>query len=428
MDKLREETKVQPKSKNKRNTIAWVVTIVVFITGVALAFAQNKVAPIIPIVMEEFDIGMGEAGWLSSVFSVVAIISALPAAWILGKMGARKCGLISIVCALVGCAIGIFSSTVETLMISRVIEGIGVGVISVIAPALVSMWFPAQKRGFPMGLWGAWQMAAQSLVFFVGAGITNSYGWRGLWILGMVLLVVSLVLYIWKVKAPPAGENYADSENKRFSMIEGLKVPSVWFCGISTMCFTFACFGFANWIASYWVDTFGWSLDEANNYVAFIYFIEIFLVIGIGFWLNHVKNRKRICEIAHLFYMIVLLVCFRIDSPDLIVVFCIVYALAEGSIPTTFWTLIAQTVPKPELAPVSIGVLGLLQNLGMLLGPPVAGYFIQSFGWHLGSIPMVVAAGLGLLFFCFVKIYPPTPLESEREEAEMLLNGEEKPA
>ena len=392
-------------------TTAWVVTVAVFIAGVALAFAQNKVSPIIRIVMGEFNIDMTTAGWLSSIFSVVALVSALPSAWILGRFGTRKCGFVAIICAIAGCVMGVLSGTIEILMLSRIVEGIGVGIISVIAPALVSMWFPAQKRGFPMGLWGAWQMAAQSLVFFVGTGVTSEFGWRGLWMLGLLMLVVSLALYIWKVQAPPSECNFADAENVKFSMIEGLKVPSVWFCGISTMCFTFACFGFANWVASYWVDTFGWSLDKANGYVSFIYFIEIFLVIGIGFWLNHVKNRKRICEIAHLFYMLVLLLCFRMDDPALIIPFCIIYALAEGSIPTTFWTLIAQTVPKPELAPVSIGVLGLLQNLGMLLGPPVAGFFIQAYGWGLGSLPMVCAAGCGLLFFCFVKIYPPQAID-----------------
>lgn len=369
--------------------------------------------------MDVFSIDMTTAGWLSSVFSIVAMISALPAAWIIGCLGSRKCGLIAIVCALVGSALGILSGSIEILMVSRVIEGIGVGIISVIAPALVSMWFPAQKRGAPMGLWGAWQMAAQSLVFFIGASVTDSFGWRGLWVLGIVLLVVVLVLYAAKVKAPPSEYNFADAENKKFSMIEGLRVPSVWFCGISTMCFTFACFGFCNWIASYWVDTFGWSMDEANNYVGWIYFIEIFLVIGVGFALNHVKNRKRICEIAHLFYMLVLLWCFHMDDPGLIWPFCIIYALAEGSIPTTFWTLIAQTVPKPELAPVTIGVLGLLQNLGMLLGPPIAGFFIQTFGWSYGSLPMVVAAGFGLLFFCFVKIYPPQEPPKALESANL---------
>jgi len=395
---------------------AWAVTLAVFVAGVALAFAQNKVAPIMSIVMDVFNTDMATAGWLSSIFSVVALITALPAAFILGRFGARKCGFIALICAVVGCFMGILSGSIETLMLSRVVEGIGVGIISVIAPALISMWFPAEKRGLPMGVWGAWQMAAQSLVFFVGDRITIVFGWRGLWYMGIVVLAIALLLYVWKVKSPPPEHNYADAENKSFSMIEGLKVPSVWFCGISTMCFTFACFGFANWVASYWVDTFGWSMATANGYVSLIYFIEIFLVVGVGFCLNHIKNRKLICEIAHLAYMLVLLFCFRMNDPNLIIPFCIVYALAEGSIPTAFWTLIAQTVPKPELAPVSIGVLGLLQNLGMLLGPPITGLFIENFGWNLGSMPMVVAAGLGLTFFCFVKIYPPT----RSEEADSL--------
>ena len=152
---------------------AWVVTIAIFLTGVSLAYVQNKVSPVIPVFMDVFSIDMTTAGWLSSVFSIVAMISALPAAWIIGRLGSRKCGLIAIICALIGSALGILSGSIEILMVSRVIEGIGVGIISVIAPALVSMWFPAQKRGAPMGLWGAWQMAAQSLVFFIGASVTD---------------------------------------------------------------------------------------------------------------------------------------------------------------------------------------------------------------------------------------------------------------
>jgi predicted MFS family arabinose efflux permease len=390
------------------------------LAGIALAFAQNKVAPIMPDVMEAFDISMSDAGWLSSIFSVVALIVALPAAWILGKFGARTCGIIALVCAVVGCFMGIFAGRLEILMVSRVIEGIGVGIISVIAPALISMWFPAQKRGLPMGVWGAWQMVAQSLVFFVGARLTAVFGWIGLWYLGMALLLLSLVLFIWKIKSPPPDKSFADVENGSYSMLEGLKVPSVWFAGISTMCFTFACFGFANWIASYWMDTFGWSETVANDYVSLIYFIEIFLVVGVGFVLNYIKNRKLICEIAHLVYAGVLLICFRMDDPTLIIPFCILYALAEGSIPTAFWTLIAQTVPRPELAGIAIGVLGLLQNLGMLLGPPVAGWSIEQFGWNLGSLPMVIAACFGLIFFIFVKIYPPNDKNNAEETTEQL--------
>lgn len=146
---------------------AWVVTIAIFLTGVSLAYAQNKVSPVIPVFMDVFSIDMTTAGWLSSVFSIVAMISALPAAWIIGRLGSRKCGLIAIICALIGSALGILSGSIEILMVvSRVIEGIGVGIISVIAPALVSMWFPAQKRGAPMGLWGGMANGRPIACFF----------------------------------------------------------------------------------------------------------------------------------------------------------------------------------------------------------------------------------------------------------------------
>lgn len=406
----------QKKLVSKGKRTAWIVTLVVFVAGVSLAFAQNKVAPIIPEVMNVFDISMASAGWLSSVFSVVALFTSLPAAFILARLGPRKCGIIALVCAVIGCFIGIFAGSIEVLMVSRIIEGIGVGIISVVAPALISMWFPAQKRGLPMGVWGAWQMAAQSLTFFVGDRLTMMFGWQGLWYLSMVILAISLVLYILQVKSPPASYNHADIENRSYSMREGLKVPSVWFVGLSTMCFTFACFGFANWIASYWVDTFGWTVAEANGYVSFIYFIEIFLAILVGLCLNYVKNRKRIAQIAYLLYAVILFFCFRMEDPSLIILFCVVYALVEGAIPTAFWTLIAQTVPKPELAGISIGVLGMLQNLGMLLGPPITGFTIEHFGWNLGSMPMVAASILGLILFCFAKIYPvPVPARNDHE-------------
>ncbi len=194
----------QKKLVSKGKRTAWIVTLVVFVAGVSLAFAQNKVAPIIPEVMNVFDISMASAGWLSSVFSVVALFTSLPAAFILARLGPRKCGIIALVCAVIGCFIGIFAGSIEVLMVSRIIEGIGVGIISVVAPALISMWFPAQKRGLPMGVWGAWQMAAQSLTFFVGDRLTMMFGWQGLWYLSMVILAISLVLYILQVKSPPA--------------------------------------------------------------------------------------------------------------------------------------------------------------------------------------------------------------------------------
>lgn len=404
---------------------AWLITLIVFFAGVSLAIVQNKVAPCILTIIEFFDINMATAGWLSSIFSVVAMATALPAALILARLGAKKCGIIALLCAVLGSFIGIFAGSIESLMVSRIIEGIGVGLISVVAPALISMWFPAEKRGLPMGVWGAWQMVAQSLTFFVGDSLTNRFGWQGLWYFGIAFLLLALVLFIWKVVSPPADQNYADVENTNYSFKEGLKSASSWFMGLSALFFCFACFGFVNWVAPYWSQAFGWDIGKANQYVSMIYFLEIGLVILVGFILDHTKHRKRIGLIAYALYACILFYCFRMNNPALIIPFCIIYPLLEGAIPTVFWTVIPQTVPKSALAGVAIGILGLTQNLGMVLGPPVTGYMIETFGWSLGSLPMVAAALLGLLFLALVKIYPPDIKKDthQKDEKQMTLSN-----
>ena len=111
---------------------AWTVALVTIFAGVALALVQNKVAPCMVTLQNAFGIDMASAGWLSSLFSLVGIIMAIPASIILNKLGPKKSGILALVCAIAGSLIGIFAGSVALLMASRVIEGIGVGLISVI--------------------------------------------------------------------------------------------------------------------------------------------------------------------------------------------------------------------------------------------------------------------------------------------------------
>lgn len=149
------------KQKNVRT--AWVIVVIAFLGGLALASAQNKVPPCIDVVMAYFNIGETDAGWLTSVFTIMGMITAIPASWLLRKFGAKKIGVISLLCAAVGSALGAFSTELWMLMATRVLEGVGVGMIAVVGSAIISMWFPAEKRGLPMGVWGSWQMASQTI-------------------------------------------------------------------------------------------------------------------------------------------------------------------------------------------------------------------------------------------------------------------------
>lgn len=131
--------------KQKNVTKAWVIVIIAFLGGLALASAQNKVPPVIDVVMADFGIGETDAGWLTSVFTIMGMVTALPASYLMKKLGAKKVGVIALACAAVGSAAGTFCTDFALLMATRVLEGVGVGMIAVVGPAIIAMWFPRGK-------------------------------------------------------------------------------------------------------------------------------------------------------------------------------------------------------------------------------------------------------------------------------------------
>lgn len=413
-------------SKKQKNVVAaWVVVIIAFLGGLALANVQNKVPPVMIDIMGYFQIGETDAGWLMSIFAVMGMITAIPAAFLLKKFGAKVIGCVALGCAALGSLIGVFSTSLVVMMASRVIEGIGVGMIAVVGPALIAMWFPPQKRGLPMGLWGSWMMASQTILFLLAAGITTSWGWQGVWWFTLIFCVIVLVLYMWKVEEPPEGmPNYSeDDSEEKFSFKDGFKSPSTWLLTLVGCIFTFCCFGFATYIAMYWGDTFFGGgqegMDISNLWVAAMYAIEIPIVILIGWLLNHikVKNRKFVGAIGFALYAVILFICFRMQQPGLLLPFILIYPFLEGSIPTVYWTNCPSTCKNPAHAGIALGIMNVGLNIGTLLGPPVTGFFIENYGWQTATIPLTIAAVVGAILFLFVKTYDHEPKKEEATAA-----------
>lgn len=384
---------------------AWVVAFATIFAGVSLALVQNKVAPSMTTLMDAFGIDMATAGWLSSLFSLVGIVIAIPAAVILNKVGPKRGGIIALACAVVGSLVGVLSGNVAVLMASRIIEGMGVGLMSVIGPSLIAMWFPEAKRGLPMSIWAAYQMGAQAVMFFLGALLTSSFGWQGVWWFGLAFCVVALVLYILCVKSPRPEDSYADVESADVSIAEGVKSPSAWVLSLSTMLFCVGCFGFVNWIATCWAQTFGWSEGEANVWVGYFSIFGVIAAVIIGALLNLVKNRKV--------FGVVMLVCYGaasvfgmfMDNPGFLIGFVVAYGFVDAGFPCVLWTMAAQTVKKPELAGVALGVVSIGFNVGVLLGPPIVGAIVEAAGWHAGAIAICAACVLSAIVLLFTRLY-----------------------
>lgn len=383
---------------------AWIVALATIFAGVALALVQNKVAPCMELLQTTFSIDSATAGWLSSLFSLVGVVIAIPAAIILNKLGPRKGGIIALVCAIGGSLIGLFVPNVGVLLASRVVEGLGVGLMSVIGPSIIAMWFPEAKRGLPTSIWAAYQMCAQAIMFFLAAVLTTNFGWQGMWWFGLAACVVALVFYILCVRSPRPEDSYADVESENVSIAEGVKSVSSWIMSLVTMLFCIGCFGFVNWIATYWasVPSIG---ESANMWVGYFSLGGVVAAIIIGALLNHVKNRKLFGTIILIAYGIVSVFGMTLNNPAPLIGFVIVYAFVDAGFPCVLWTMTSQTVKKPELSGVALGVVSIGFNLGVLLGPPIIGAVVDMAGWTAAAWTICGCCVAAAVLLLFVKLY-----------------------
>lgn len=388
---------------------AWLATGSAILAGITIAIVQNKVIPCVTALQEEFGLSLTAFGWLSSIFCVMSILVAFPAALITQRLGVKAACLISLVCTLSGSVLGLLANSVPLLMLSRVVEGAGAGLISITVPTVISMWFPLEKRGLPTGLWSSWQFVAQALCFFFGVTITQFYGWQGVWWSGIIIGTAVLMMCLVWLKEPPAGYSYIQpSETAAVPMGRGLRSPSVWLTSATMFCFCFACFGFVNWAATCWTEQFQIPLDVSNRYVSLFALISLPVVIGVGFLMDRV-NRKKFALVISVGYIFAVAAAFLLPSANCILPFVILYPFFEGGVSTCLWTIIPQTVPDSQDVSVAVALFTLASNAGMLIGPPVVGAIVDWGGlWSLGAIPVAAAMAVGTLLLLPVRLTQTT--------------------
>ena len=384
----------------KNKSSAWLVIICAVSGAIAVAITQNKVLPCMDVIQNTFRIDMASAGWLSSVFSVMGIIMAFPAVMAVNRLGARASCLVSVGCCILGASIGLISQSFLFMIFSRVIEGVGAGLISIAVPNLIAMWFPPEKRGMPTGIWTSWQYVGQAVCFFFGSCISAQAGWKGVWMFGLMIASICFVLNIFFVREPGLGENHirdgCDLGNGNdgcgkpayagtSSVFSAFSNKNACLVSTSIFCFCFSSFGVITWAAPCWSAVLGVGGIRANQYISLLSAVSLPVVLLSGWMLDRV-NRKLFGVIVFACYGFAAAGAFMLPSTGWIIAFVMVYPFFESGVITALWTIISQVAESSLEVNSAVALLTLNSNAGMLAGPPLVGFCISALNWTAAAL------------------------------------------
>jgi predicted MFS family arabinose efflux permease len=145
---------------------------------------------------------------LSSYFLAYAL-ALLPGGSLVDRFDARRLALLGLGLFAVGAAAGALAPTIGVLVASRVVQGVGAGLVSPAALAGAVSGFPPERRGSALGIWGASAGASNLAGPVMGGVLTVALGWRADWWALVPLALLAAVGIVRFVPETVHGEDTA---------------------------------------------------------------------------------------------------------------------------------------------------------------------------------------------------------------------------
>jgi MFS family permease len=396
----------QPIPARERSVIipyAWVILAVVYLASVVAAFNQFKVPPIIPVLMETFQIDLTQAGMLMSIIAVIGLVLALPTGIILQRLGSKATILIALGLMTIGSVIGALSASYTLLLSSRVLEGMGIGLIGVTAPATIAMWFPSDRQGTPMGIWATWVPVGSVAAYNLAPILTPSLGWAAVWWIGAGSALIMMVFSGLLITRPPVSEGAHASVGKAPRLREALSNRSIWLLALEFGCFNLALISIATYYPTFLNQVRGYPLGQAAFIASITTIVVLFSAPAAGWVSDRIGSRRLVFSLPFLAVAVLLLFPFQVTGWQIIAVM-VIQGLVVGAIPTATFAAVSEVMQKPEWAGLGLAVILIGQSLGQLLGPILFGELVKSSGWAMAGYLMIPFCLLGFISGWMVKV------------------------
>jgi len=185
----------------RRLTAALVLTITL------VAFESLAVATVMPVVSDDLG-GLGLYGWVFSGFFLGSLLGIVLAGWAADRRGTRLPFAAGLALFTVGLVVGGTAPSMAVLVVGRVLQGAGAGVIPAVAYATVARSYPADLRPRVFAVFSTAWVVPGLVGPAAASGIEHASSWRVVFLalLPLVAIAAALALPVLSDRGPAGAD------------------------------------------------------------------------------------------------------------------------------------------------------------------------------------------------------------------------------
>lgn len=372
----------------------WPMILLIVGAGVVSACQVGKAPMALAAVRGDLGLDLATVSWLISAFAIIGALIGAPMGLAIDRLGARRVVVAGLVLQALGSALGGSAPGAASLLATRVIEGLGFLGVVVAAPALITAAVRDEDRKRAMALWATFMPVGMTVVM-LAAPLLSLLAWRGFWWLNAaVLLGYAIVLDRLLVVASPDPRQDAHEARPTIRQAIGaaMAAPGPWILAGLFAAFTASFFAALGFLPTLLVDWFAIDAATASQLSALAIAASGLGNLACGQMLARGARPRRLLAAAFVIQAVCAVVIFAPMVPrGLAYATCLVFSFTGGLIPVVIFDAAPRAAPDAGLVGATLGMAMQGNNLGLLLGPALAGWLAGTWGWP------AVAGLIGLL-------------------------------
>lgn len=347
------------ESRKNRSGIVAILIIGAFITSLA----QMVLTSALPSIMSTFNVTTSSAQWLTTTYMLVLGIMIPSTAYLVNQFPIKGLFMTSMGLFLGGCIVSITANNFMFMVLSRVLQAIGAGIITQLVQVAMINLYPKEERGKAMGIYGFAIGVAPAIGPLVSGYIIDSFGWRFIFYILAIITILDVIFAVILLKS------FMENKPSKLEVIS-LILSSLGFGGLLI--------GVTN-IGTYTIA----------NPLAYIP-ILIGLISLVLFVIRQIKVEDPLLDLR----------VFKVRNFTIsIILICIVY-MAMTSATMILSIYIQSARGMSAMVP---GIVMLPGSIAMCILSPITGNILDKYGLRKLAISGCIMLGVGTLGFSYLE-------------------------
>lgn len=375
---------------------SWPAVLLALGAGVGAAFQVGKAPIALPFLRPELGLDLSAASWVLSILALLGAVAGGIMGSLITRLGARRMLPFGLLLLSAASLAGGVAPNFPLLLLSRAVEGVGLMVVVIAAPALITLLTRQEDRAVAFGLWACFMPFGVSVAMMTAPALPV-LGWRGLWLVMAGLLAVYAVLVhilMPHPQAPPQAENgHLGADLWRTMTSAGpIQLATIF------ICYTTAYMALTGFLPTLLIERMGVSPGTAGLMTAAVAGANILgnlltgplLRLGVPRWLPILFAA-----------MVIGASSYWIFDPQVPAATAYGLSLAfsafGGLLPGCVLGGAALLAPERRLVPVTLGLAMQGSNIGQMLGPALVGAAVTAAGWGAARWVLIPITAVGIM-------------------------------